>query len=45
MSTAALIMMITTVTIVAVITAYFFWRVLKAPQRSEPDSFEDNDPE
>ncbi len=44
MSSVALIMMISTVSLVAVVTVYFFWRVLKAPQREEPDSFEDNDP-
>ncbi len=28
---------------VTVITGYFFMKVLRAPQRPEPDSYEDND--
>lgn len=43
MSTQALIMMITTVTVVTGITGYFFYKVLTTPPRSEPDSYEDND--
>ncbi|HNV98802.1 MAG TPA: hypothetical protein PKL06_05505 [Chitinophagales bacterium] len=43
MSTQALIMMITTVTVVTCITGYFFYKVLTTPPRSEPDSYEDND--
>lgn len=45
MTSSALIVMITTMSIVTAITIYFFYRVLTAPQRSEPDSFKDNDDE
>ena len=45
MSSIALTMMISTVTIVALITVYFFWKVLKTPPREEPDSFSENDDE
>lgn len=30
---------------VTLITAYFFLKVLRAPKRPEPDSFEDNENE
>lgn len=43
MSTQALIMMITTVSVVTIITGYFFYKVLATPPKSEPDSYEDND--
>jgi len=43
MSTSALTMMLITVGLVAVITGYFFWKVLTTPPRQEPDSYEDND--
>lgn len=45
MSSIALTMMISTVTIVALITGYFFWKVLKTPPREEPNSFSENDDE
>lgn len=45
MSSIALFMMISTVTIVTVVTGYFFWKVLKTPPRDEPDSFLENDDE
>ena len=45
MSSIALIMMISTITVVTVITGYFFWKVLKTPPREEPDSFSENDDE
>lgn len=45
MSGSALFMMITTVTVVTLVTAYFFWLVLKTPSREEPDSFSENDDE
>lgn len=46
MSDEALIMMITTVTLVTGITAYFFIRILRTPARHpESDSYSDNDPE
>lgn len=43
MSTIALTMMITTITVVATITGYFFWKVLTTPPKDEPDSYSDND--
>jgi hypothetical protein len=45
MSSIALFMMISTITVVTVVTGYFFWKVLKTPPRDEPDSFLDNDDE
>jgi heme/copper-type cytochrome/quinol oxidase subunit 2 len=45
MSSIALFMMITTVTIVTVVTALFFIKVLRTPPRPEPDSYEENDDE
>lgn len=45
MNTDALFLMVVTMLLVTVITAYFFWRVLTAPHRQEPDSFSDNDDE
>ncbi len=44
MSTIALTFMVTTYTVVTVATIYFFVKVLKTPNKPEPDSFEDNDP-
>ncbi len=43
MNTSALIMMVGTITIVTLLTLYFFYRVLTAPPRPEPDSYEEND--
>ena len=43
MTTSALIMYVVTITTVTVITAYFFWKVLKTPPKQEPDSFSEND--
>ncbi len=45
MNSSALILMICTQVIVTCTTLYFFWRVLKTPPRSEPDSFTENDDE
>ncbi len=45
MNTSALILMVTTMSIVIAITAYFFWKVLTIPPRREPDSYTDNDDE
>ena len=44
MNTSALVLMLSAVGIVTVITAYFFFRVLTAKPRPEPDSYSDNDP-
>ena len=43
MNTTALILMVSTMTLVSAITLYFFVRVLRAPAKLEPDSFRDND--
>ncbi len=45
MNTTALILMVTTQLTVTVVTAYFFFRVLKAPSKPEPDSYTENDPD
>lgn len=39
MSTPALVMMISVQSIVVVITAYFFVKVLRTPPKQEPDSY------
>jgi len=43
MNTNTLIFYLVTISIVTVITAYFFWKVLMAPAKKEPDSFSEND--
>lgn len=43
MTTSALITMVVVQLSVTVITAYFFLKVLRAPKRPEPDSYEDNE--
>ncbi|WP_242926791.1 hypothetical protein [Pontibacter vulgaris] len=45
MNTSALIIMLTTLTLVTGLTLYFFARVLKTPPKPEPDSYLDNDDE
>lgn len=45
MNPIALVLMISTMTLVTVITGYFFIRVLRTPPRPEPDSYADNDDE
>jgi hypothetical protein len=45
MNTSALFLMIISEGIIAAITIYFFFRVLKSPPKPEPDSFEFNDDE
>lgn len=45
MNSTALTMMLVTEIAVTCITVYFFYRVLKTPPKSEPDSYEDNDDE
>jgi hypothetical protein len=44
MNTSALTLMVVTQLSVIAITAYFFYRVFTAPQKPEPDSFNENDP-
>lgn len=43
MNTEALTLMLLAMGTVTALTAYFFWRVLKAPPKPEPDSYTDND--
>ncbi len=43
MNNSALVLMISSEVIIASVTIYFFWRVLKAPKNPEPDSFLEND--
>ena len=43
MNTSALVLMTSVMVVVTAITAYFFYRVLTAPKRPEPDSYSDND--
>ena len=45
MNTAALVVMLTTLTLVTGLMLYFFWRVISAPPRPEPDSYLNNDEE
>lgn len=45
MNTSAMILMATVQIIVIAITGYFFWKVLKTPAKTEPDSFSENDDE
>lgn len=45
MTTSAIITMVLVQVTVTLITAYFFLKVLRAPKRPEPDSFEDNENE
>lgn len=43
MNTSALIMWLTTTTIVTGFCGYFFFRILTAKKKNEPDSYTDND--
>ncbi len=43
MNNSALFLMISTEVIIAFVTVYFFWRVLKTPPKPEPDSFSNDD--
>ncbi len=43
MNTSALIMMVTTQALVAFLMGLFFYKVLRAPKRQEPDSYYEND--
>ncbi|MBB6611257.1 hypothetical protein H7F15_09435 [Pontibacter sp. Tf4] len=45
MNTSALVIMLLTMFLVTALTAYFFYRVLNAPPKPEPDSYLDNDDE
>lgn len=43
MSTSALFMWLTTITIVTGLSGYFFYKVLTIKKKDEPDSYNDND--
>lgn len=43
MNTSALVVMLGSMAIFTFFCGYFFYRVLKAPMRAEPDSYEGND--
>jgi hypothetical protein len=43
MNTSALILMIIAQGIIIACAGYFFYRVLKAPPKHEPDSYDEND--
>ena len=43
MNTSALVIMLTTMLLVISLTVYFFYRVLNAPPKPEPDSYLEND--
>jgi hypothetical protein len=45
MNTSALTLMVLSMGTVTILTAYFFYRVLAAPHRPEPDSYSDDDDE
>lgn len=45
MNTNALIMMVATQGLVTAITGYFFYLVLTAPKKPEPDSYDENEEE
>ncbi|MBJ6117111.1 hypothetical protein JAO76_02835 [Pontibacter sp. BT310] len=45
MNTSALVIMLVTMFMVTGLTVYFFYRVLNAPPKPEPDSYLDNDDE
>lgn len=43
MNTSALVVMIGSMAVFSFFCGYFFFRVLRAPMRPEPDSFDEND--
>ncbi len=45
MNTSALVIMLSTITLVTGLMVYFFYRVVTAKPKSEPDSYADNDDE
>jgi hypothetical protein len=45
MNAEALTLMVIVQLTVTTVCAYFFWRVLTAPHRPEPDSYAENDDE
>ncbi len=46
MTTSAIVMMVSVQLSVTIITIYFFLKVLRAPKKSEPNSYtEDDDPD
>jgi len=45
MNTSALILWISSITIITFATIYFFVKILKSKPKAEPDSYSDNDDE
>jgi hypothetical protein len=45
MNTTALILMVSTMLLVTAITIIFFVKVMRAPLKPEPDSYDENDDE
>ncbi|MFN6117062.1 MAG: hypothetical protein ACK46G_11895 [Flavobacteriales bacterium] len=45
MNTSALVLMLCSMGTVTALTVYFFYRVLTAPPKPEPDSYSGNDEE
>jgi hypothetical protein len=45
MNTSALILLVTVWSIVTFATGYFFYKVLTIPQKTDEDSYSDNDKE
>lgn len=43
MNTSALVVMLGSMAVFTFFCAYFFYRVLTAPMRPEPDSYDEND--
>ena len=43
MNTSALVVMLGSMSVFTFFCGYFFYRVLTAPMRAEPDSYDDND--
>lgn len=43
MSTSGLTMLLVAEVTIALITFYFFWKVLRTPAKKEPDSYSEND--
>jgi len=45
MNTLPLIIMISTLSVITIVTGYFFYKVLTTKPKEEPDSFSENDDE
>lgn len=45
MNTSALILWVSAITIITLVTVYFFVKILRAKPKPEPDSYSENDDE